>query len=188
MFIGMKPKIGAVQKNDSATIKIFAFDAKYADDILDIQTECGLSVWSKNAYLGELERENSIFKIAVSPDGKVVGFALMRLLVGSKDQNDLPIEFNSSEILNIAVRPSFQYKGIGQMIFDEILCELEYKNISEIWLEVRKSNAGAINFYRKNKFKMQFERKNYYTNPTENAFVFLCLINRRINSPIRKFT
>lgn len=167
----------SINKTEAENIKIFDFNAKYADEILDIQTECSLSVWSKNDYLGELERPDSIFKIARSADRKIVGFALVRLLINSnakniESQTNAPIVFDSSEILNIAVRNSFQHKGIGQMILDEIVCGLERKNIPEIWLEVRKSNVAAINFYRKNNFKMQFERKNYYTNPTENACVF----------------
>ena len=162
---------------NAKNIKILGFDAKYADDILEIQTECGLSFWSKNDYLGELEREDSIFKIALA-DGKIIGFALVRMLVGANDQKDSAIKFNSSEILNIAVRRSFHHKGIGQMIFDETLRELESKNISEIWLEVRKSNANAIKFYRKNGFKMQFERKKYYTNPSEDAYVLRRLLKK----------
>ena len=157
-------------ENDSPKIKILDFDAQYADEILEIQTQTGLSVWSKSDYLGELERTDSIFKIAQTADDKIIGFALVRLLIGNSNASN--ISFDSSEILNIAVRNSFQHKGIGQMIFDEILCELEQKNISEIWLEVRQSNLSAIRFYQKNKFEMQFERKNYYTNPTENACVF----------------
>lgn len=166
-----------MRKTDSENVEILDFDAKFADEILEIQTECGLSALSKNDYLGELGRFDSIFKIARTADEKVVGFALARLLINSNAPNleiqkDAPIAFDSSEILNVAVRKPFQHCGIGQMIFDEIVCELEEKNIAEIWLEVRKSNAGAINFYQKNNFKMQFERKNYYANPSENAFVF----------------
>ncbi len=173
-----------MQKANSENTVILGFDAQYADEILDIQTECDLSVWSKNDYLGELERENSIFKIAQTADQKIIGFALVRLLVGANGETDSVIKFNSSEILNIAVRNSFQHCGIGQMIFDEVLHELERKNISEIWLEVRKSNQNAINFYQKNNFKMQFERKNYYGNPMENACVFQRLINNTTKSKI----
>ena len=162
-------------ENDSNTIKILDFDAQCVGDVLDIQTECGLSVWSKNDYTSELEREDSIFKIARTADGNIVGFALVRLLFGNS--NIVNTSFDSSEILNIAVRNSFQQSGIGQMIFDELLRELKSKNIAEIWLEVRQSNSNAINFYRKNGFDMQFERKNYYTNPTENACVLRSLID-----------
>jgi [ribosomal protein S18]-alanine N-acetyltransferase len=162
-----------MQKTNSENIKILDFDAQYADDVFDIQAETNLSVWSKNDYTSELERADSIFKIAQTADDKIVGFALVRLLIGSSNNS-----YDSSEILNIAVRRSFQHKGIGQMIFDEILCELESKNIAEIWLEVRESNSNAINFYQKNYFEMQFERKNYYVNPTENACVLRRLINK----------
>ena len=164
-----------MQKNDSVNIKILDFDAQCVGDVLDIQTECGLSVWSQNDYTSELEREDSIFKIARTTDKKIVGFALVRLLFGNS--NIVNTSFDSSEILNIAVRNSFQQSGIGQMIFDELLRELKSKNIAEIWLEVRQSNSNAINFYRKNSFEMQFERKNYYTNPTENACVLRSLID-----------
>jgi len=159
-------------------IKILDFAAKDVDEILQIQTECNLSVWSRIDYLEELERTDSIFKVSQTSDEKIIGFVLVRLVVSADVQNDSAIiAFDSSEILNIAVRQSLQHKGIGQLIFDEILRELERKNISEIWLEVRKSNANAINFYQKNNFEEQFERKNYYSNPIENALVLRRLIN-----------
>ncbi len=172
----MKFANDTMPKTDSDNIKILDFDAKYADEILDIQTECGLSVWSKNDYLGELERTDSIFKIARTTDETIIGFALVRLLIGNS--NSANTSFDSSEILNIAVRNSFQHKGIGQVIFDELLRELEQKNITEIWLEVRQSNAKAISFYQKNDFEIQFERKNYYSNPNENACVLRRLIDK----------
>lgn len=157
-------------------IKIVDFAAEQVNDVLDIQTECNLSVWSENDYLGELAREDSIFKIAQTADEQIIGFALVRLLIGNSNASNTP--FDSSEILNIAVRRSFQHKGIGQILFDEILRELKRKNTSEIWLEVRESNANAINFYQKNNFEKQFERKKYYSNPAENAHVFRRLINQ----------
>lgn len=166
-----------VISDQNRNIEIVDFDAKYADDILDIQTECGLSFWSKSDYLGEIERADTLFKIVRTTNEKIIGFALVRLLIGNSNTS-----FGSSEILNIAVRNSLQNKGIGQMIFNEILRELESKNIEEIWLEVRQSNSNAIKFYQKNGFDFQFERKNYYTNPAESACVFRRLLNRKNNS------
>lgn len=152
--------------NQMQKIAVINFEGKHIDEILQIQAETGLSVWSKKDYVAETEKKDSIFKIVRDANGKIIGFALVRLLVG--DSNDA---FDSSEILNIAVRNSFQNTGIGQLIFDEILNELNEKNIKEIWLEVRESNLKAIAFYQKNKFVKKFERKNYYTNPTENALI-----------------
>lgn len=171
----MKSENVLTQKKESDDIKILRFEENYLDEILQIQAETNLSIWSKNDYAGELERQDSIFKIAQNADEKIIGFALVRLAIGNSNLEN--ISFDSSEILNIAVRRSFQHNGIGQMLFDEILRELKKKNISEIWLEVRKTNANAINFYRKNNFKLQFERKNYYVNPAENALVLRRSIN-----------
>ncbi len=168
-----------MQKTDLENIKILNFDAQYVDEILDIQAETNLSIWSKTDYLGEIEREDSMFKIAQTANEQIVGFALVHLLSGNSNTSNT--SFDSSEILNIAVRNSFQHRGIGQMIFEEILVELKRKNISEIWLEVRQSNSNAINFYQKNGFEMQFERKNYYSSPTENAYVLRCLIHHPTN-------
>lgn len=161
-------------------ITITNFAAKHIDDILNIQAETGLSFWSKNDYLSELARNDSIFKIARNSDKKIIGFALVRLLIGNANASN--ISFDSSEILNIAVLNSFQKKGAGQIIFDEILLALKDKNIKEIWLEVRASNVKAIGFYQKNGFEMQFERKNYYQNPTENALIFRRLIEHIIKT------
>ena len=41
----------------------------------------------------------------------------------------------------------------------------------KVMLEVRKSNAGAINFYLGFGFKIVGDRKNYYSNPLEDAHV-----------------
>jgi ribosomal-protein-alanine N-acetyltransferase len=158
--------------NPTQAIEILDFDAKYANEILQIQAETGLSFWSKKDYINELVKDDSIFKIAQNADKKIIGFALVRLLIG--DSTSL---FDSSEILNIAVRKSFQKQGFGQIIFGEIVGELRRKNIKEIWLEVRASNAKAIAFYQKNGFEFQFERKNYYQNPPENALVYRRLIS-----------
>jgi len=88
------------------------FAAKYIDDILNIQVETSLSFWSKKDYLNELERDDSIFKIAQTADKKIIGFALVRLLVGNSATSNL--SFDSSEILNIAVLNSFQKKVSGK--------------------------------------------------------------------------
>ena len=45
------------------------------------------------------------------------------------------------------------------------------RKASKVVLEVRKTNNPAINFYLKFKFKIGGERKNYYSNPVEDAYV-----------------
>lgn len=74
------------------------------------------------------------------------------------------------EILNFVVDEAYQRKGIGQMLFDKILSDIE--KIERITLEVRCSNQKAINFYHKNGFKQVHIRKKYYKNG-EDALVLM---------------
>ncbi len=66
------------------------------------------------------------------------------------------------EILNFVVDETYQRQGIGQLLFNKI--EEDIKDITKMTLEVRESNAKAINFYIKNGFKEIFIRKHYYKN------------------------
>ena len=47
----------------------------------------------------------------------------------------------------------------------------QYFKIPRMLLEVRQSNQHAIEFYKRNGFRIISERKNYYLNPSENAWV-----------------
>lgn len=134
-------------------------------EILKIQNESGLSFWSAADYEKEIEKSDSICKVAVK-ENKIIGFIIVHLLAGER-------LFESAEIYNIAVKEKFRRKGTGQKLFDETICDLKNQNISEVWLEVRKSNENAIKFYRKNGFVKQSERKNYYQDPREDALILL---------------
>lgn len=146
---------------------------KDINDVLEIQNECSLSSWTRLDYKKEIENKDSIKKVAISDDGKIIGFAVVRLLL---DSNDSEMLYGSSEIYNIALRKSFQNRGIGQKIFDKIISDLIEKDISEVWLEVRQSNIKAVNFYKKNGFLKHSVRKNYYKNPSEDALIMKLLL------------
>ena len=74
------------------------------------------------------------------------------------------------EILAIATIEEYRNKGIAQEFLDKI-------KIKDIFLEVRESNQVAISFYKKNKFKEISVRKNYYSEPNENAIIMKLEVN-----------
>lgn len=134
-------------------------------DVLKIQKESGLSFWSYLDYEKEISKEDSICKVAVKKN-EIIGFVVVHLLAGENS-------FESAEIYNIAVKTKFRRKGVGQKLFDETIRDLKNQSISEVWLEVRKSNENALKFYQKNGFEKQSERKDYYQNPSEDALILL---------------
>lgn len=137
-------------------------------DVLNIQKESGLSFWSFLDYEKEISNKDSICKVAEFANKKVVGFVVVHLLFG-----DMENQYGSAEIYNIAIKEKFRKKGIGQKLLNETIGDLKNQKISEVWLEVRKSNENAIKFYRKNGFTKKSERKNYYQNPREDALILL---------------
>lgn len=164
----MKPQ----NKLNPDEIDICPMTENEVNDILQIQTECGLATWTEQDYLKEIHQEDSIAEVAKSENGLVIGFVIVRLLMNSDNL------FDNAEIYNIAVREKFQKKGIGQKLFNRLVSNLRKNNISEIWLEVRQSNIKAINFYEKNGFVKKFVRKDYYNNPSENGLILKYSLNK----------
>jgi len=71
-----------------------------------------------------------------------------------------------AELLNIAVSPKFQRKGIGSTLLQHaISCVAGHADM--LFLEVRISNRKAIELYSKEGFFELGNRKNYY--PTHNG-------------------
>lgn len=128
--------------------------------VLEIEKECFLSFWSFDGYKNELLRDDAKIFIAENK-GEIVGFAATRLITSAKE----------GEILNIAVRRRFQKQGTGTLLLQEIIDFFKANEIESVWLEVRKSNFTAREFYRRNGFIFCGERKNFYTRPTEDALV-----------------
>lgn len=128
--------------------------------IQEIEREGFLSPWSFDGYKDELLREDSKAVVA-EIRGEVIGFILARLITTA----------NESEILNIAVREQFRREGIGKLLLEAIIEFLKASEIESVWLEVRKSNFTAQNFYRRNGFELCGERKKFYINPSEDALV-----------------
>ena len=88
-------------------------------------------------------------------DGKLLG--VICLLVG----------IDTTDILDVAVDIKARNKGIGYS-----LIEFAKARFPVLMLEVRESNAPARALYEKCGFEQISMRKNYYSNPTENAIIY----------------
>lgn len=67
---------------------------------------------------------------------------------------------DNTSILNFGVIKDYRNKGIGNILFNEVL----KNNEGIMTLEVRVSNTVAIDFYEKRGFTKHSIRKNYYSN------------------------
>jgi ribosomal-protein-alanine N-acetyltransferase len=79
-----------------------------------------------------------------------------------------------AELTKIAVDPKWRGRGIASSLIGMILREARERECSVCYLEVRASNQAAIHLYRKCGFVFLRNRKNYYANPQEDAWIMAC--------------
>lgn len=137
--------------------------------ILEIQLEGNLSSWTTKDYLIEIKKRNAIF-LACKIENETVGFLASRFVIINENAGE-PIKYAELDILNFGVLKKFQGKGIGSLLFENLLNRFTVIPLETIWLEVRESNLNAISFYKKRGFTAIQNRKNFYRQPTENAVV-----------------
>jgi ribosomal-protein-alanine N-acetyltransferase len=135
------------------------------DRIIDIERSWQhLSHWSIDSYYRLLNDDSFISSFVAEMEGEkgrasIVGFVIFHIAA------DL------SEIYNIAVDATHARAGIGYELMAAAVQESGRRKARKVILEVRKSNSPAINFYLKFAFKITGERKNYYSNPIEDAYI-----------------
>ena len=138
--------------------KLTSDDINYMEQIFNLEKEIFKNSAFSKSYLNTLIKGDNSFIYIYLIDDKVCGYLIIL------DSIDV------YEILAIATVEEYRNKGIAQ----ELLAKIRIKNI---FLEVRESNQTAINFYKKNKFKEISIRKNYYSEPAENAIIMKLEVN-----------
>ena len=138
--------------------KLTSDDVDYIEQIFNLEKEIFKNSAFNKSYMETLIKGDNSFIYTYIIDNKVCGYLMVL------DSIDI------YEILAIATIEKYRNKGIAQELLDKI-------KTKDIFLEVRESNQVAINFYKKNKFKEISIRKNYYSEPNENAIIMKLEVN-----------
>ena len=139
-------------------IKLTSNDIDYIEQIFNLEKEIFKNSAFSIDYLKTLIKNNNSFIYTYLINNQVCGYLMVL------DSIDV------YEILAIATVEEYRNKSIAQELLDKI-------KMKDIFLEVRESNQVAINFYKKNKFKEISVRKNYYSEPNENAIIMKLEVN-----------
>ncbi|OON98546.1 MAG: ribosomal-protein-alanine N-acetyltransferase [Epulopiscium sp. Nele67-Bin004] len=127
-----------------------------ANQIFGIETQCFSVPWTLNSIKADLKNPIAYYWVAVI-DTKIVGYIGLWNVVGE------------GQITNVAVSPTARGQGVAQALINHMIQFACEKEMTEIMLEVRASNHVARYIYEKLGFKQLSVRKNYYTNPREDA-------------------
>ena len=80
------------------------------------------------------------------------------------------------ELENVVVSPEARQRGIGRLLVTQLLVHSRETHALSIFLEVRESNQAARALYEKFEFRTAGLRKNYYSNPQENAVLYRLML------------
>ena len=108
-----------------------------------------------NFNILESSLNNTFFKVKVYKEETIKGVLVYDLF------------YDRIEIEYIAVHDQYKNQGIGT----KLISSIEDNNIKNISLEVSEENITAINFYKKNGYKVVAKRKNYYKD--KDAYLML---------------
>ena len=129
--------------------------------IMEIEQETIAPPWTHGALLGEIYREDSFFAVArLEPRSPpLLGFVILRRMG------------DEGELLQIAVDKASRRLGVADSLMAAALEFSQETSMGTIFLEVRKTNETAVGLYKKHGFKSVRTRKDYYSDPVEDAVV-----------------
>jgi ribosomal-protein-alanine N-acetyltransferase len=131
------------------------------DEVLAIERLSFSNPWHASTFQGEMENDGISFpEVAVDlGENRIAGYIMVW-----KIRDDVQIN-------NVAVHPDFRRSGIGEGMIRRVLDWARSAGGAFVSLEVRVSNAGARSLYEKLGFRLLAVRKDYYTQPAEDALV-----------------
>jgi len=126
-------------------------------DLVQIELACFDDPWNAEMLESELDMPDSFYYL-MEEDGEVAGYyAYMHVL-------------DEVHILNVAVLPVLQGRGLGSRMMEEMLAHLPEGTVA-VTLEVRVGNAVARRLYEKYGFKSAGVRPGYYMDG-EDAVIY----------------
>lgn len=132
------------------SFKIVPFENKHREAVLNL-----LSGVFQHKYTDDYLNTGISRKFVLLEDNRVIGFLEYEVL------------FDDAEIFMIAVHPDFQGKGLGRMLMDFCVKDLQREGVRSVYLDVAVNNTRALEFYRKYGFEVVYTRKEYYKDGTD---------------------
>ncbi len=134
------------------------------EGIAALEKECFKDPWSAASLKEELQNPNARFFVALQ-GGEVLGYIGCILVCGE------------GSITNVAVSETARRQGVASHLLEALIKALKAENSESIFLEVRLSNGAAQKLYQKFGFVICGERKDFYRNPIENAYIMKLSLN-----------
>ena len=140
-------------------VHLVAMRRRHLRSVLRIESQVYPRPWSLSLFLSELALRTSRHYVVARLDTVVVGYA------------GLMFTGDDAHVTTIAVDPALHRAGVGTRLLAALARETRARGARNLTLEVRVSNVGAQELYKKFGFKPAGIRKNYYVETNEDALV-----------------
>ena len=139
-------------------MEIVRLQKEHCEILAELEKLCFSRPWSQKAIEDEVNNPNAFFVTAVDEE-KILGYGGMHCT------------HQECYIDNIAVFGQKRKKGVGTAIVKALVQEAQRRGAEYISLEVRPSNRPAVGLYTKLGFMEEGRRRNFYSDPTEDALI-----------------
>jgi ribosomal-protein-alanine N-acetyltransferase len=154
---------GASNVDASALYTIAPMTRMHLDEVMAIERASYTNPWSRQGFEHEIENESlswSRVALTVERAPEVAGYCVVWFVL------------EHLHLQNLAVHPRHRRRGLGRAL---VLAALDVglaRGARTALLEVRRSNLAAQTLYRALGFRHTFDRKDYYSDPREDALLF----------------
>jgi ribosomal-protein-alanine N-acetyltransferase len=135
-------------------------DGDDLDDVVDLEAASFTNPWSRDTLERDLRNIDVVRVYALRDDqGCLIGFCGCWFVVDELHINTL------------AVGERFRRQGHATRLLQFVLAEAAAAGMACATLEVRRSNEAALRLYERFGFEIRGIRRDYYTEPVEDALV-----------------
>jgi ribosomal-protein-alanine N-acetyltransferase len=130
------------------------------DAIVALEQESFTNPWTRETLVWELTNSD-VTRVYVVKDtaDRAIAFCIVWVI------------FDELHINTLAVSPSHRRQGLATFLLEAVMAEAAQEGARRATLEVRASNAAALQLYSRLGFGVKGKRPRYYTNPPEDALI-----------------
>jgi ribosomal-protein-alanine N-acetyltransferase len=141
------------------TVTILPMRRRHARSVLRIEDQVYPRPWTSALFFSELALRSTRAYFVAKVGREIVGYA------------GVMISFDDAHVTTIAVDPKWHRRGIATRLLVTLAREALVRGAHNLTLEVRVSNKGAQEMYRRFGFAPVGVRENYYQETNEDALV-----------------
>ncbi len=160
--LGGGPVLSA--EEDPGDVVVRAMVPADVRSVAEIEMETFSSPWREETFAGLLDRSGVELLVMESAADGVIGYAVLWCIL------------DQGELANVAVSSRWRGRGLGRYLVSQVIEAARARDVTKIFLEVRASNERAAEIYRGFGFTDVGVRRDYYSDPREDARIMMATL------------